>query len=166
MAAKAAANADPKKHAAAMKAAEAAALKEAKKQHAAEKKQEVEAERKLEAERKKAEKDYAAKVNSRKAVCAKAVKAVVAHVIRFDQVVADPRFNSLPKDIGQDAKRIKQALINIKNVAETNMDGREPSAPDAACLAAAHVDVIVKNAPAVLKAIDGFWTAMEKYKAA
>ena len=166
VAAKAAANADPKKHAAAMKAAEAAALKEAKKQHAAEKKQVVEAERKLEAERKKAEKDYAAKVNSRKAVCAKAVKAVVAHVIRFDQVVADPRFNSLPKDIGQDAKRIKQALINIKNVAETNMDGREPSAPDAACLAAAHVDVIVKNAPAVLKAIDGFWTAMEKYKAA
>ena len=87
-------------------------------------------------------------------------------VRKYIRKLTEKEVNSLPKDIGQDAKRIKQALTNIKNVAETNMDGREPSAPDAACLAAAHVDVIVKNAPAVLKAIDGFWTAMEKYKAA
>ena len=160
----AAANADPKKQAAAVKAAAAEALKAAKARAAEQKKAESAAARAMAAEAKKAQTALAKETSARKAACSKAIKSVSAFACRFEQVMAEPLFKTLPTHIVEDAKTTGQTLVKIKQVAEANLDGRVPSAESSVLLSTDHIEVFTKNAPKVLKSIDEFMAAMAKYQ--
>ena len=160
----AAATADPKKQAAAVKAAAAEALKAAKARAAEQKKAESAAARAMAAEAKKAQTALAKETSARKAACSKAIKSVSAFACRFEQVMAEPLFKTLPTHIVEDAKTTGQTLVKIKQVAEANLDGRVPDASSSVMLSTDHIEVFTKNAPKVLKSIDEFMAAMAKYQ--
>jgi len=154
---------DPKTQAALVKVAAAQALKVAKVKAAEQKKAESVAARVVAAEAKKAQTALAKEASARKASCSKAIKAVSAFATRFEQVIAEPLFKSLPQHIVDDAKQTNQGLAKIKQVAEANLDGRVQDTTSSVVLAADHIDVFTKNAPKVLKSIDEFFAAMSKY---
>ena len=154
---------DPKTEAALVKQAAAQALKAAKAKAAEQKKAESAAARVVATDAKKAQAALAKEASARKASCSKAIKAVSAFATRFEQVMVDPLFKSLPQHIVDDAKTTGQGLTKIKQVAEANLDGRVHDYTASAVLASDHVEVFTKNAPKVLKSIDEFMAAMHKY---